>query len=313
MPRLDKPNQGEIGAVVAAFNAQQGTPYKLIRKLPTGTNGAWLVSDNDGIGHIFKWVSTKDIRADLVRAAAIAHAVDTPATPTPDHEALAYLPQYGTAYVQQYLDGVAAPFPTTRVVNQLIKLSEGFRNRAQPGSADLSAQVRDTVLHDAQGWQAAIAKFSPDGRELVSEFEQLVAPYRTFRGRTTDIVHGDFTHHNALVDDPATDRLTGYIDWETAGRGDRGYDQARLLFDVYVSGPELGHTPEPEAVRALTDKIIESSGVAGLTVYMAYWALQVAEFGVNGHPKKAPMFIEVGRDVIMNLKEVAARTPGIAL
>jgi len=316
-----RPDQGRIQEALTAFNDKLGTGYALVEKADTGASSAFFVSDGRGPLRVFKWVSTEDFTSQLKCAGEIAQRVRMPQTRVPRHERYAYMPGIGTAYTQEYVPGIPAPYPTTRVVEQMLRLSERFKGQAVPGSDDPSQVVRETVLEDAQGWQATVKGFSRQGSGLVQEFQRLVAPYESFRGRTTDIVHGNFTHHNALIEavriggDSAphdSHQLEGYVNWETAGRGDRAYDQARLLFDVYVSWPELRHPPEPAAVKMLTDRIVETSGVAALNVYTAYWSLQLAAFGVREKPQMAPLLIESGRNVLKNLKQVTAASRHIA-
>jgi hypothetical protein len=316
-----RPNQDRVHETLAAFNEQLGTSYTILQVVDASAQRAFLVSDGREPPHVFKWISTQDVTDQVLYFGEIAQRARTPQTHTPYQQRYAYMPGIGTAYTQQYIPGIPASYPTERVVEQLLQLSEGFSGQAVPGSNDLSAGVRETVLEDAEGWHATIRRFSKDGDGLVEEFQRLVSPYDQFRGRTTDIVHGDFTHHHALVEAiriggdsaPAySQRLEGVVNWETAGRGDRAFDQARLLFDAFLSWPGLGHPPDPAAVELLTSRIAESSGIGALNMYTAYWALQVAERGVREKPEMAPLYIEAGRNVLNTLKQVTAANRRVA-
>jgi len=95
--------------------------------------------------------------------------------------------------------------------------------------------------------------------------------------------------------------LTGYVDWDQAGHGDRAFDLARLLYDCYVAEAELRYPPRPETIAALKERIVTISGEVALRAYMAYWCLQVADFGMKIGRADALKFFKTGRRIISEL------------
>lgn len=157
-----------------------------------------------------------------------------------------------------------------------------------------------TAVHDdAHGWLNRIASSGAEGEALVRDIRSLISR-DAFTPRTTDIVHGDFQHYNALVS--KNDRLTGYIDWDGAGSGDRAIDLSRLLYDVYISEPALGYKASAGAISKLSNRIVETSGPEALNTYMSHWILQVTDFGMQYSRHDVPMMIGVGNRILRDLR-----------
>lgn len=276
------------------------TNLSLVGKMERGTHGAWLVKDKNGLPSILKVMDRSDVRPQIQQAELAARAVDSLAGRTPQFSHIGFVKPHGSWYVQEFLPGFPSPAPTERLVSQMLRINERQANAGAKLHRNWSDEVMDALYKDSKGWQKNIANSGPEGKAFISEVSAMVDRNRFLVPRTGDIVHGDFQHYNALVS--RTDRLTGYIDWDGAGKGDRAIDLSRLLYDAYVSEVEIGFKANPQLLSGLRTHIEQVSGHAAFENYMNFWAMQVADFGVKGGPVNAKMFIGVGRRILQDLK-----------
>jgi hypothetical protein len=275
------------------------TDYQFVGKMERGTHGAYLVRTADGAPHIFKLVSKDDVTNQISRSALSAEAANSPASRTPQYERVEFTKGFGSWYVQEHLPGRPAPVPSATLIGQLVKMNDRQAGKALNNENNWSDRVMSVLHKDSLGWQRNIAASGPEGAALVKAVRAATEKDPTFIPRSNDIVHGDFQHFNALV--TGKDRLSGYIDWEGAGNGDRSIDLSRLLYDAYVSEAEIGYRANPFTLAMLRKKIENTSGSTALNNYMNYWILQVADFGVKRGPNEAKMFIGVGQRILNDL------------
>ena len=74
----------------------------------------------------------------------------------------------------------------------------------------------------------------------------------------TDAVHGDFHHENLLTRDG---RITGVIDWDGAGRGDRRFDLVTLRFGLRPDKSTAGARARLDAILdAMPDEVLRPPG-----------------------------------------------------
>ncbi|MDR3613301.1 MAG: phosphotransferase [Candidatus Obscuribacterales bacterium] len=276
------------------------TNYNVIGKMERGLNGAYLVQNAEGDHLIFKAVSRDDVTPQINISAKSASAVDSLAGRTPRYEEVRFTPGEGSWYVQTLLEGKPAPNPTDKLIGQMLKLNDRQAGKAIAGSQNWNDKVYDSLFNDNLGWQKAIGRSGEEGKDLVRRVQALAGNSRLFVPRAEDIVHGDFQHYNALVS--STDRLTGYVDWEGAGLGDRSIDMTRLLFDSYVSEAEKGFRANPATLQMMRDRIKDVSGEQALHSGMAYWILQVSHYGTFCDKVKFGKFLNVGRRILDDLE-----------
>ncbi|MBX9572623.1 MAG: aminoglycoside phosphotransferase family protein [Candidatus Obscuribacterales bacterium] len=274
------------------------TNYKLLGKMERGTRGAWMVEDPNGAQKIFKMVDWhNDVTPQINTSAQSAARLNSASHPTPRFERVEFTKPFGSWYVQEKLDGIPAPAPSDRLIGQMVRMNERQSGNAA-GGKDWSDQIMSALHRDKFGWQNRIASASPEGAALVADLRKTYLRNSELNLRKNDIVHGDFQHYNALVS--KHDRLTGYIDWEGAGKGDRSIDLSRLLYDAYVAEREIKYRANPETLKMLHEQIKDVSGRSARDSLMAYWILQVSDFGVKvGNPG---LFFGVGRRIIDDIK-----------
>src|SRR5262249_49020836 len=140
----------------------------------------------------------------------------------------------GSWYVQELVPGFNAQAPSTRVITQMMKFNERQAGAAMNGGKNWSEDVMGALYKDSKGWQARIAGSGEEGKALVQEVRSMTEKNRFLTPHANDIIHGDYQHYNALVSTPRRERLSAIVDWDYVGRGDRGIDLSRLLYDGYV-------------------------------------------------------------------------------
>jgi hypothetical protein len=300
LTRFVEPPPAPLGSKEHAVRTliSQATDMSFVSKMERGTNGAYLIKDKDGVDHIFKLVSPNDVTPQIYNSAKASAAVDSLVARTPTYEEVKYTPGHGTWYMQELLPGIPAPVPSDRLIGQMMKLNDRQAENAIVGSENWNQKIMSALHDDANGWKKRIARTNQEGADLVGRVESFVAG-ASHDLRSGDIVHGDFQHYNALVS--PSDRLTGYVDWEGAGAGDRSIDVSRLLYDAYVAEKEAGYRANPETLRMLAGKINEISGPSAVRSHMGFWILQVADFGAKMGTKDLAKFASVGRRIISDL------------
>lgn len=295
--KTDAPGSDRVRAILG----ETGN-FELVGKMERGTRGAWLVRSPDQNQHIFKIAAPYDAVKRFEQTADAVKKVDSLGVRVPRIEQVGYSEKYGTWYVQELVNGFNAPAPSTRLIAQMIKFNERQAGAALKGQSNWSDDVMNSLYHDSRGWQETIARSGPEGKALVQQVRSMTEKNRNLQLPSGDIVHGDYQHYNALVSGARKERLTAIVDWDYVGRGDRGIDLSRLLYDGYVAEAELGFKANPQTLKMLGQHIESISGRAAFENYMNYWVLQVSEFGVKMGPDKAKMFNGVGRRILDDLK-----------
>ena len=298
-------DDSQVAQLVAAINAANGANFEVLSKMPVGTHGAWTVQDRTtGTKQVLKLVSKNDTTDHIRRTGECAGLVNN-GSRTAAYDLIGYMDELGSFYLQEFLPGVPAAKPTLELVRAMIKLNARQAGKGLGEGINHTQKVINILFEDGcdcdgRDWLKKVAGFSADGEQLVAEVRRLIEPYAPFHGRTDDIVHGDYQHYNALVDDAGY--LVGYVDWDNAGYGDRAIDLARLLYDVYVAELEKGYTPDRATLSLLCESIKEASGTAALHVYTAFWIMQVAEWGCRRFPEDGGKFFATGHRIIHNLR-----------
>ena len=95
--------------------------------------------------------------------------------------------------------------------------------------------------------------------------------------RTSDLVHGDLAVSNVLV---VGDIVTGIVDWDAAGCGDRALDLSKLLFYSYENVNRAMRAP-------LWERIIMISGQDALVVLLVYNILAQLDWDIRHHTQAA--------------------------
>lgn len=91
-----------------------------------------------------------------------------------------------------------------------------------------------------------------------------------------DVVHCDFTPQNLLVEG---DRITGVVDWDGPGRGDRRFDLVTLRFGLHAL------PPVPEVTQRL-DRILDGFPPEILEPAWAHMSLRMTDWVIRHYDDK---------------------------
>lgn len=135
--------------------------------------------------------------------------------------------------------------------------------------ADVDAPERELYLrYSGPGFciHETLETYSAGTRRLLARIRKIGADSPlTMSG--TDLVHCDFHPGNVLVD--ADGQITGVIDWDGAGRGDRRFDLVTLRFGLE------SYPSTPEALRLAGDAMpTDPAYWAHMSLRMVDWAIR---------------------------------------
>jgi hypothetical protein len=85
--------------------ASLGVRYEVVRKLPGGAWGAWLVRGGDGRVAVLKCLWDADWRDRIASASRVVDVLASRGAPVPRYLVSGYTPELGTWYAQEYLSG----------------------------------------------------------------------------------------------------------------------------------------------------------------------------------------------------------------
>lgn len=214
----------------------------------------------------------------LRRSAEILAAAKERGLPVPAYDLIAELPD-GIGIVQERLPGSPPAEVNRPLLEAMIDLSERF--------AGLLADHRDVpvpsmhLLESGPGFSIheSLERYDDRTRRLLGWVHEVghSAPEPTMDG--DDLVHLDYHANNALVDDAG--QLTGIIDWDGIGRGDRRFGLVTLRFDAW--GRRL-----PDDDQAWFDDLLDATlDAKSLRIYWAAMSLRQVDWSIRHHTPAA--------------------------
>ncbi|MFW6136020.1 MAG: aminoglycoside phosphotransferase family protein [Chloroflexota bacterium] len=246
--------------VLEVVNADHGTAYELLAAFGTGEWGAYRLAQPGGEPAVLKFFldlqDTNVTDPDPHLAPRITDHLRPLGYPTPKYLHTGWLNDEGLYWVMEQLPG--APLwrnPTVGQVEKLVSLLRLQRDRAVSEKQNLSVFVKDVVFSGRYGKAQKLKTYSSDTRELLHQAMRSVRGLRNLSLPDEHIVHGDFSYHQAMVEDG---RITGIIDWQEAGCGDWLIDLTRLLYSLHdrweLAAPVLreAERQDPRRIRLYT-------------------------------------------------------------
>ncbi|GAA4255585.1 phosphotransferase family protein [Dactylosporangium darangshiense] len=168
--------------------------------------------------------------------------------------------------VQSLLPGRPPAAITARLVDEMSAVSRRcaglLRNtELQPLHLYLQSPGPGFCLHDS------LAQYSPRSAALLSSIRAV--PLLDLPG--DDLVHVDFHPGNVLVSPDGT--ITGVVDWDGAGRGNRAFDLVTLLFYVQRHAPSLAPSLIAQALELAPPLVLQASW-AHMSLRQVDWSLR---------------------------------------
>jgi hypothetical protein len=244
----------EVHYVIRAVNARHGTHYELLNRFDKGEWGAYCIAEPGNQPVVLKFfmnlASTNIVDADPDLARNISDRLLTLGYPVPKYIYSGSI-NHGLYWVQQELPGKPLwQNPTVPQIEEILSFLLLQKNQAVSEKQNYSLLIKDTVfgirlrgLQPIQIYSSEIRGFLEKLMLSVKDLEELTLP-------KSDIVHGDFSYHQVMIDDG---KITGIIDWQEAGCGDWLVDLTRLIYSLHdrphLANPIIKHVTQEDLPR----------------------------------------------------------------
>lgn len=193
----------------------------------------------------------------------------------PDYVLTGAFSEGETYWIQTALAGTPASNLNPDQLQTLLYLNGLQAGQALSSEQNWSNYVTSVVFNDTSGWSYTLHNYSIETRELLSNLKRFVRGLEKICDKANDIVHGDLSLSNILIHN---EQVSGVVDWDAAGCGDRAFDLALLFFYSY----------ESFQIRPLLfSHIVEITGIDRLKVYTAYTILSQLDWSIRHHSKEA--------------------------
>ncbi|MCX5158030.1 aminoglycoside phosphotransferase family protein [Streptomyces sp. NBC_00053] len=259
----------DAGRMTDAVHAGTGVRLVVEGPCPGGEVGAAYVRWPDGHRSVLKW--RPDTRLEALRAGplAVCEALRDQGCPCPSTE-LALQVGGGVVLVQELLPGTPPESLDHHGLDQALALNESQAGLLA-GRADIPS-VHLYLLDDGPGYclHEPLRLHSPRSAALERRVRSVGAGHPP-RLAGDDAVHQDFHHGNLLAVDGT---VTGVIDWDGAGRGDRRFDLVTLRFGLHAREQAPGVVGRlDDILDALPDDVLRPCW-AHMSLRMTDWAIR---------------------------------------
>lgn len=258
------------------INARHATDFRVQARYAAGENhGAHALIDSVGERAVLKYHQQPQRLPGLDRARLITDRLRSRGAPVPIYRMAGAFADGYTYWIQSAVDGAPPETLTDSQLTRLLELNDLQAGQAISQEQNWTDYVIRVVFAGESGWAGSLRRHSAATRDVLSRIERLVTGKQTCLGVTTDIVHGDLVTDNILVHE---ERLSGIVDWDAAGCGDRTLDLAKPLYYSYANAPIRDR---------LRDRIVALRGRDALRVYLAYAILAQTDWSIRHHPLAA--------------------------
>ena len=268
------------------MNANHGTSYELLNRFDKGEWSAYRIAepgDKPVVLKFFTDLSNTNITdADPKLARIITNRLLSLGYPVPKY---LYSGRVGNGlyWVQEEIPGKPLwQNPTIEQIERVLSFLLLQRNQAVSEKQNYSLIVKDTVFGNRLGELKSIQNYSSEMQQFLSNLKRAVKGLESLHLPKTDIVHGDFSYHQVMVDNKGN--ITGVIDWQAAGCGDWLVDLTRLIYSLHdrphLANPVIKYVKQEDLpkIRLYT---------AFTTIEMLLWPLQGNQENVENAFNKA--------------------------
>lgn len=280
-------------ATFAAANAEHGTSFRLLRRLPGGyQTGAYALQSEDGQRAVLKrWVGPRPIR-QLQEAAATVEAARSAGWPTPAWLYWGTGPD-GVAYeIQEFVDGTHRHDLDDGTLDALLAVNALQADLDPPTSNDWSAWALEVVYGGRDGLFEEVARFPDGGARLGSAVDRVRSSAGLPELPDRDLVCGVFSLENVLF---GPDGVRAVIDVQALGRGTRAFDLAVLY-------SRLSSVDRRSAIgRRLRVTAEDIAGPAAFAVCLAAELLGVLHFVIRNNPAVGEAVFTVAAEALESL------------
>lgn len=262
----------DVNHVLRAVNAQHGTNYELLNRFEKGEWGAYRIAEPGNQPVVLKFCTdlshTNILDVDPNSAKNITDRLLSLGYPVPKYIYSGSI-HHGLYWVQQELPGTPLwENPTVEQIEKILSFLFLQKNQAVSEKQNYSLLINDTVFGKRLGALRSIQNYSSEVREFL---DRLMLSVKDLEGLTlpkSDIVHGDFSYHQVMIDDG---KITGIIDWQEAGCGDWLVDLTRLIYSLHdrpqLANPLIKHVKQEDLPR--------------IRLYTAFTALEMLSWPIE--------------------------------
>jgi Ser/Thr protein kinase RdoA (MazF antagonist) len=266
----------DMHALITFINVRHNMRFTLHEKYATGENqGAYALTDDRGVGYVLKWNERPPWLRSLRRAEQITNHLAERGVPVPKYVLADTRADNVTYWIQTALPGRPPEELRVTHVEQLLDLVERQARQTLLTGSNWSEYVRAVVFAGHSGWQDSLAQYNDETYAVLARLKQLLSGKEQVMIRADDICHGDMGTDNVLVDGHT---VSGIVDWDAAGEGDRALDLSKLLFYSY----HISQTRE-----LLRKRIVEISGQNVYAIYLTYNILAQLDWSIHHHSADA--------------------------
>lgn len=271
-------NQPGVNKVIAMINSQLETAYQYQDKVDTGEWGAYRILEGSGEPRILKFVtdcsSTNIFDATPDHYRKLNRHLLKLGYPVPRYTHLGTLGSGGFYWIMEQLPG--KPFsgsPNLRQIANLLELLSLQKGEAVSEKQDWSAWVKEVVFRTSCPRKEVVLSYSPETAAFLKKILRQVNDLRDIRLPNEDIVHGDFSYYQLMLE---KSQITGLVDWQEAGCGDWLFDLTHLIYRLH---------DRPVLVSPVVE-LIPPGVKERIRLYLAFIIMEFLWWGIKYHPEE---------------------------
>jgi thiamine kinase-like enzyme len=252
------------------INAEQHTAYTLNAEYSGGQDhGAYQVIDTDSKRAVLKLNRNPQWVNQVNRAKAATAHLQALGYPAPLY-LLVGSTDRGTYSLQTEMPG-ASDGPTVERITDLLRVIDMQKGQliSEVQGQDWVWYITDVVFRGESGHVRAMMQFSAETSSLVAQIEGMVAGLQGKALSKADLVHGDMEIGQVLF---TGNQVTGVIDWDQVGYGDRTIDLVSLWYSILQA---------PDARDLVMKHMLEVSDKDVIKICAAYKMLTMVAWNIT--------------------------------
>ncbi|WP_328325088.1 aminoglycoside phosphotransferase family protein [Kribbella sp. NBC_00382] len=260
----------EVEEVIEFINEAHGSSYQLVQRLAGGNqSGAYLVRAPDHRQAVLKWSERTAWAGQVLRAAPRIPLIRERGYPTPAWLAVGVTSDGFPYQLQEFLPGKPMADLGEAEAVLLINLVNRQTGLDPDPGRNWSEYARSVVFGETAPARDRLRASSPTGAAVVEAFLRLCHGLENLELPSGDLVHGDLSTNNVLVQDG---RVTGVVDIEALGSGTRVFDLASLLREGYL------WRGDPSALATIRTEAERIAGPDVLKICVSSTVFEVLDF-----------------------------------
>jgi aminoglycoside phosphotransferase (APT) family kinase protein len=256
---------------IELINADKHTAYSLDAQYSGGADqGAYRVIDPSAGRAVLKLSRNPMWKAQIERAKAATEHLRPLGYPVPQYLHIGST-DHGTYWLENEMAGDILALPNATHVQKLVDLVELQKGQviSEIQGQDWSWYTSNVVFRGESGNVRALMQYGADTSALAAQIEALALGLDNKLLGKSDLVHGDFNLGQVLVQG---DVVTGVLDWDQAGYGDRTQDLVSLWYSLL-------HLPNLHGI--VLQRMQQVSDAQTIKIFAAAKMLAIVAWNIN--------------------------------